>query len=456
METVAQNIWSKSKLLIKGLMIGLLVLLLLIPNFYVQNLIQERETRQKEAIAEVSSKWAGRQNITGPIVVIPYWQESGDTIKKVRTKHFASFLPVELNINSVVSPQEKHRGIYKVMLYTSKNDISATFNEFNFQKLNIPLQNILWEEAFIKMYVSDTKGLNEELMVKWNNRLVQLAPQTGADDAANGGLSAPLNLTSAEDFRNVKVSATVELSGSEQLLFTPIGKTTIAKLQSTWPHPSFTGNILPQNSNLKDNGFTATWKSLAHKRNFPQQWKDRAYVVDDQDGRMADYATATATTAVSGINISNAAFGADLFVPVSGYQKTMRSIKYAILCILLTFAAFFIIETTQNKSVHPFQYGLIGLALILFYTLLLSFSEYVGFNVSYVIASIATIGLIAWFVKGILTSNKLTTLLTMVLLLMYTYIFTILQLQDYALLLGSVGLFITLGVIMSFTRKMQW
>jgi inner membrane protein len=373
----------------------------------------------------------------------------------VRTKHFASFLPDDLNIRSVVSPQEKHRGIYKVMLYTSKNEISATYKEINPQKLNIPQENILWNEAFIKMYVSDTKGLNEELIVKWNNRPASLSPQTGSDEAARGGLSAPLNLVSVEDFKNIQVSTSIDLSGSEQLLFTPVGKTTTVNLQSSWPHPSFTGNILPQTSNILNNGFSATWKSLAHKRNFPQQWKDGAYLVDDHDLRRGDYTT-TSTANYNGADITTAAFGADLFVPVSSYQKTMRSIKYAILCILLTFAAFFLIETTQKKSVHPFQYGLIGLALILFYTLLLSFSEYVGFNVSYIIASIATIGLIAWFVKGILTSTKLTSLLSMVLLLMYIYIFTILQLQDYALLLGSVGLFITLGIIMSFTRKMQW
>lgn len=455
MESVAQNIWSKSKLLIKGLIIGLLVLLLLIPTFYVQNLIEEREARQKEAIAEVSSKWAGKQNITGPVIVVPYWDVIGDSAKKVRTKHYASFLPDELNIKSKVSPLEKHRGIYKVMLYTSKNDVTASFREIDPHKLNIQPENMLWNEAFVKMYVSDTKGLNEELVVKWNNHALMLAPQIEADEVAAGGLSAPLNLTNAEDFKNIQVSASVDLSGSEQLLFTPVGKTTTVKLQSSWPHPSFTGNILPQTSDIKGSGFNATWKSLAHKRNFPQQWKDGAYLVDDHDLRRIDYATAT-VPAYNGSDITASAFGTDLFVPVNGYQKTMRSIKYAVLCILLTFAAFFLIETTQKKSVHPFQYGLIGLALILFYTLLLSFSEYVGFNISYIIASIATIGLVAWFVKGILTSSKLTTLLAMVLLLMYTYIFTLLQLQDYALLLGSVGLFITLGVIMSFTRKMQW
>jgi inner membrane protein len=134
----------------------------------------------------------------------------------------------------------------------------------------------------------------------------------------------------------------------------------------------------------------------------------------------------------------------------------MRSVKYAILCILLTFAAFFIIETINKRSVHPFQYALIGLALILFYTLLLSFSEYTGFNTAYIIASAATAGLIAWFVKGLLQSTRLTSFLSVILVLMYSYIFTILQLQDYSLLLGSIGLFLTLAIIMHFSKRIQW
>ena len=154
--------------------------------------------------------------------------------------------------------------------------------------------------------------------------------------------------------------------------------------------------------------------------------------------------------------ISNEAFGVDLFIPVNGYQKTFRTIKYALLCILLTFAAFFIIETSNKKSVHPFQYGLIGLALILFYTLVLSISEYTGFNTAYIVASVATIGLISWFVKNILQSGKITTIISVVLVLIYAYVFSLLQLQDYSLLLGSVGLFLTLAVLMYFSKRLKW
>jgi inner membrane protein len=446
METIIENVWTKSKLLIKALIIGILVLLLQIPAFYVRNLIEEREARQNEAIAEVSSKWAGQQNITGPILVLPYWANEGDSTQKKRSKHYASFLPDELNVSAKLIPQEKSRGIYKVILYNSKINISGLFKTVQPQKLNIPVENIIWDESFIRLHLSDYKGLNEEPTLTWNDQSLNLMAQSIDPVAMEEGLIAPITLTGINDLKDIRFSSELNLSGSEKLLFTPVGKSTSVQLASSWPHPSFTGNILPQTSQVNDSGFSAAWKSLSHKRNFPQQWKDDDFLVYQiKENRVAGNST-----------ISNASFGVDLFVPVNGYQKTMRSIKYAALCILLTFAAFFIIETNNKKSIHPFQYGLIGVALILFYTLLLSFSEYIGFNPAYAIASVFTIGLIAWFVKGILASSRLAILLSSILMLLYVYVFTILQLQDYSLLLGSVGLFITLGVIMYYSRKIQW
>ena len=442
METLIQNVWTKSKLLIKGFIIAVLVLLLQIPAYYVKELIAERENRQKEAITEVSSKWAGKQNISGPVLVLPHWQNDADSSRN-KSKHYAYFLPDEVNIKAQVSPIEKYRGIYKVMLYTVKLNVSGAFKYVQLEKLKIPAANILWNEAFVRVDVSDIKGLNDELKLNWNDEMLILSPQN-LDPHSNEGLYAPVHLTSLEDLKNIHFSTEMNLNGSGQLLFTPTGKSTTVQLHSHWPHPSFNGVILPQTTQVNDSGFNASWRSLAHKRSFPQQWKDD------------DFTTSLSATTISASNIATAAFGVDLFVPVNGYQKTMRSIKYAALCILLTFAAFFLIETTHKKSVHPFQYGLIGLALILFYTLLLSFSEYIGFNFSYVIASVFTIGLFAWFIKGVLSSSRLTSILSIVLVLLYLYVFTILQLQDYSLLLGSMGLFITLAIIMHFSRKIQW
>lgn len=423
--SITSSVWQKSKLLIKGFMIAGLVLLLLIPSYFVQELIKEREARQKEAFTEVSSKWAGKQNLTGPVLVVPYIESPNQS---AAGKHYAYFLPDELGIDARVQPEERHRGIYQVMLYSSTINLKGKFNPLPLDKLGIDPVHMLWEEAYICLDIADGKGLKEDIKLKWNDSTVVASPAMLNNGVMREGFSAPVTITAGNSFN---FSSTISFNGSEQLLFTPVGKVTTVKLSSSWPDPSFTGGQLPDHQ-ISDSGFVATWKNLSHTRSFPQAWKQDAY------------------------NLQTASFGADLFIPVNGYQKTMRSVKYAVLCILLTFAAFFIIETVNKKSVHPFQYGLIGAALILFYTLLLSFSEYTGFNTAYIIASIATVGLIGWFVKGILQSAKLTSVLAVILVLMYSYVFTILQIQDYSLILGSIGLFLTLAVIMHFSKKIQW
>lgn len=457
METIIQNVWTKSKLLIKGLIIGLLALLLQIPAFYVKDLVEEREARQKEAVAEVSSKWAAAQTITGPVIVLPYWETKTDpaTLKTTRSKQYAFFLPDDLSIQADVSPQQRHRGIYKVMLYSSNISIKGRFQSLSVEKLNILPGDVIWNEAAVKLPLTDNMGLNEEVSLKWNDSVLALSPQTSDDRSFSNALQANLNIASAQDLQNISFSSSFSLNGSQQLLFTPTGKTTTVMMKSSWPHPSFKGTILPQKSDIDAKGFSATWKSISHKRNFPQQWTGTAYSFGSPESNAIGDIVAPAPGVQTG-NINASAFGTSLFMPVNAYQKTMRSVKYAALCILLTFASFFLIEINNKKSVHPFQYGLIGLALILFYTLLLSFSEYIGFNFSYVIASLFTIGLIGWFVKGLLASSRLATVLSVILVLLYVYVFTILQLQDYSLLLGSIGLFITLAVIMHFSKKIQW
>lgn len=464
-ETMSTNIWQKSKWLIKGGIIGVLALVMMIPMLYVKNLILEREDRQKEAAREISSKWAGPQNIIGPIIGIPYWETIGtDTTGKViEKKQTAWFLPDTLNITSTVNPKEKHRGIFKVMLFESNTTINGTFKKLDYSSLNIPADKLIWNEAFVKMSIVDTKGLNDQLTLQWNDTLLEFSPQSGVN---NEGMKAILKANSEEEFSSIRFSTTINLNGSEQLRFTPVGKSTIVNLNSTWKDPSFSGNTLPQNTVVNDTGFTASWKSMAHKRNFPQQWTGNAYSLAHYFPQTTTYegvvrfdgndTESPIQESANKVFISNAAFGVDLYIPINGYQKTLRTIKYALLCILLTFAAFFLIETSNKKSVHPFQYGLIGLALILFYTLLLSISEYTGFNSAYMIASIATIGLISWFVMNILKSKKVTTIISVVLILIYSYVFSLMQLKDYSLLLGSIGLFCTLAVIMYNSKKLKW
>ncbi len=455
--------WQKSKWIVKGFIIGLLALLLLIPVMYVKNLIYERQERQEQATREITGKWAGRQNIIGPVLGIPFWDNATDDTSSAKKiiRRIAYFLPDNLDVKATINPKEKHRGIFKVMLYDTKVNMSGSFGELSIDKLNIPADKFIWNEAFVSMNIADAKGLNEQLTLQWNNAAYELSPPAGSN---SDGMVALLKATGAEDFKNTKFNTQVDINGSEQLLFTPVGKSTTVKINSTWKDPSFSGVMLPQTTDVGDKGFTAIWKSMAHKRNFPQQWVGNTYKMDNAfpqlpanaDVRVDRSGGYSNVNTVAASSIGSSAFGVALFIPVNGYQKTLRTIKYALLCILLTFAAFFLIETNQKKSVHPFQYGLVGLALVLFYTLLLSVSEYTGFNMAYCIASLATIGLIGWFVKGIIQSAKATTILSVVLVLIYSYVFSLLQLQDYSLLLGSIGLFLSLAVVMYFSKKLQW
>jgi inner membrane protein len=310
--TLAQNVFAKSKLLIKAGIIAAIILLLQIPTYYVQNLIEERESRQKEAIAEVSSKWAGRQNIMGPVLVVPYWETTNDTVAtKNKTKHLAYFLADELTVNASVAPQEKYRGIYKVMLYSSAINFSGAFHAVQPQRLGLAPEDMIWNEAYLRISASDNKGLNDEVKLKVNDTTLPVLPFE-SDNPKDQSLYAPLSLNAAQAASGIQFSAQMSVNGSEQLLFTPTAKTTTVNLSSAWPHPSFTGNALPQTTTVKDTGFTAVWRSMSQKQAFPQQWKDDA-------SKLISPSLAT--------NAAASAFGVDLFVPVSGYQKTMRSIK---------------------------------------------------------------------------------------------------------------------------------
>ena len=433
MENLLNSVWQKSKLIVKGLVIGVLALLLLIPASFVQQLVQERQARQQEAFNEVSSKWANRQNIAGPVLVIPYTRSATDNNgRPIIIKSMSYFLPDELTISSRVAPIKKYRGIYQVMLYSSVINISGAFSPLPLEKVKLSTADLLWNEAYVCFGLTDAKGLKEELKMRWNDSLLSFAPSSVNNGVFKDCFLSPVTISPVVASGSINFSGQISLNGSQQLFFTPVGRQTAVQMQSSWPDPSFTGNQLPDSTAIGKSGFVAKWKSLSHTRTFPQAWRDDSY------------------------DLTTAAFGTDLFIPVNGYQKTMRSVKYAILCILLTFTAFFLIETNNKKSVHPIQYALIGFALVLFYTLLLSFSEYIGFNGAYAIATLATVGLITWFVRTLLHSTKLSMLLSFVLLLLYSYVFTILQLQDYALLLGSVGLFLTLAIVMYYSRRVQW
>ena len=428
----ANSLFDKNKLFIKAVVIFVMALFLCVPTFFITELIKERKQRQVEAVAEISSKWATSQTVSGPLLMVPYnfntKDEKGTAIIEKRQIYF---MPDRSEMQAKIFPEKRYRGIYQVIVYRSEISINGKFNPLQWRQLKITPENILWNEAALLFNVKDNiRGINEDLYIKWGDSNIVFNPQPARLSDMHDGFAAPVNFSPDEAIKEHSYSMKFSLNGSEQLLLAATARENKLEMQSSWPNPSFTGIKLPDQRTINDKGFTASWKFM--NRTVPQVWNNNFY------------------------DLSQTEFGSDLIIPIDSYNKTERSIKYAGLCIILTFAAFFLIETIYKRNLHLIQYGLAGLALVLFYTLLLSISEYTGFNLAYLIAGIATIGLVTWFVGSIMKSSKLAVFIGFVLVVVYGYIFTIIQLQDYSLLMGSIGLFIALGIIMYFSRKLQW
>jgi len=432
MENIIKSFWDRNKIILKSFFIGMLMLLLLIPTAFILSLVSERQSRQQEAVSEISSKWAGSQTVTGPVIGIPYNEMMTSDNKTTEVKKWAYFLPDKLDMQARIVPEKRYRGIYQVIVYTATLQVKGSYDSLRLTELGIRPEQIRWNEAAVFFDISDVQGLKEEMTLHLAGSSLDLVPAKFSTDQFKNSLSAALPAAIAGTHGPLEFSATVVLKGSGNLLFVPAGKTTTVKTTSSWPDPSFAGSYLPDVRTVKDNGFEADWKVLYLNRNFPQQWKEVEHDLD------------------------KSSFGVNLIVPVDSYQQTTRSVKYSILIILLTFTAFFLIEWVYRRTIHAIQYILVGLALCLFYTLLLSFSEYIGFNKAYLVAALATMFLIAWYVRSILRSSKMAVFIGLLLTLLYGFIFTLIQLQDYALLMGSVGLFITLGIVMYFSRKIKW
>ena len=413
-----------NRILTKAGITGALILVMLIPTVFIQNLVQERQQRQEEVVKEVSSKWASEQTISGPYIVIPYENVATGQKKNV------ILLPEELKVNGQINAVERARSIYKVLLYRSAVNVDGFF-KINLTK-DIDIKNLKLDEARICVGVKDFKGIEERLAINFNNVNYDLSPGLPSSEIDSTGLSASIALVPENFAQPLRFSANLKIRGSEQLHFMPLSANSSFTLQSSWASPSFDGYRLPADYKISPNGFTATWKF--NQANLP-----------------------FSTLLLNGIgNKKDLSFGVSMVQPADQYAKTMRSAKYAILIIGLSFALFFIVELMQNKPVHPMQYILVGFALVIFYTLLLSISEFILFDNAYIIAAGATVLLITFYVQSHFKKWKTALVFTLVLSALYAFIFVLISLEDTALLIGSIGLFIILALIMFASRKINW
>jgi inner membrane protein len=427
------NNWIRNSITIKLISIGILILIMLIPTSMIESLIWERQTTMDNAISEVSSKWGNAQTITGPVLSVPYISYQKDEKGVVvEILNYAHFLPDKLDINGKLNPEMRYRGIYEVVVYNTKLTFKGKFSSPNLKDWNIAENLIIWKDAFVSIGVPDMRGIENKVDLKWNDKQFALNPGIDSKDIMESGISVKIPVSTGDTSKGYNFSFDISLNGSGDLDFIPLGKETNVHLESNWSTPSFDGAFLPDQREISSKGFKATWNILHLNRNYPQQWRNAEYKVGDSY------------------------FGVKLLVPVDEYQKTTRSAKYAVMVIALTFLLFFFSEVLNKKRIHPVQYLLVGIALCIFYTLLLSLSEHISFNLAYIVSSIAVIGLITFYSLSIFKDKKMSGLMCLILVILYAFVFTILQLEDYALLMGSIGLFIVLAVIMQLSRKINW
>ncbi|QXP70906.1 cell envelope integrity protein CreD [Polaribacter sp. R2A056_3_33] len=446
--------WVKTSITARMLMVGVLIVVLMIPLSYIKNLIYERMIRQQEVVSEINQKWGEEVLIYGPILKVPYKTYSEKTITNPITKEvqketitkikYAYFFPKKLVINSTINPEEKTRGIYKTAVYKSSIAINGSFSKPDFSEIEINDEDILWDKTRVIIQSSNLKGAASLFEIQFHKNKYQLTSKNFKNTDSNIAYNTDyvdlnelesnnLQLLDVPNGKETSFAITKKMKGSKQIRFIPVGQETDVNINSDWKTANFIGEYLPHNSDkITEEGFNAKWKILDINRPFSQQY-------------------------FNGIpNLNNYAFGVNFLIPVDEYQKNERSAKYGFLVIGLTFLIFFLIQSMSKINIHPFQYLMIGIALTMFYTLLISISEHSSYLKAYLIAGASVVTLITLYSKSILKNIKFPVFIGVSLTALYTFIFVIIQLENYALLVGSIGLFVILAAVMFASRKIDW
>ena len=435
--------WMRNSITARMLVVGFLLMVLLIPLEFVKSLISERSYRQAQVVKEINSKWGNEVLLSGPILKIPY-----KTFKEVRsydekakayettneeTIKYAYFFPDSLDIASDVESKPLNRSIYESVVYTADLTIKGIFPKIDFTKADIPENHIIWDKATVIIKTSNLKGIRNSPEVHFNQQVLQMTPQYDTKYLNTIQSGYVKNLTEIST-NSTLFSFNLKINGSESLKFLPIGKETTTSMKSNWHSPSFDGRFLPEDGSreISKDGFEASWKVLQINRQFEQSFF--GYLPE----------------------LEEFAFGTNFIIPVDEYQKSERTAKYGFMVIGLTLLVFLLIQLVSKLYIHPFQYVMIGLALVMFYTLLISISEHSSFLKAYAIAAFAVLGLITIYSRAILKGFKFPLLVCTSLASLYGFIYVIIQLENYALLVGSIGLFVILAIIMFASRKIDW
>lgn len=445
---------KRSATLFKMAGVAVLILLLLIPLTMVRSVLQERLGRRNEAVANITSSWGREQKLVGPVLIVPYrhavksWKEqpvAGGKTERIEVVEMALanayFLPTNLAITGDIKPEQLRRGIYQAVVYSGKFEFAGQFAQPDFSTLRIEAKDVVWEDAMVAFAIPDLRGVKATLNLKWGEKTHPLLPGSKLGGFQSGVLSGVFARVGAwrESDAAVPFQFELSLNGSGGLGFAPVGSQSIVKLTSSWPDPSFFGSFLPAERKVTRDGFEAIWQISYYGRGFPQQWTSQ-----------------TPEPCLTPASVESSLFGVNLLSGIDAYRNTERAIKYGVLFIVLIFAAFFLFELLAALKIHPFQYAIVGAALCLFFLGLLSLSEVLPFGFAYLTTAGVTTLLICLHSAKVLKSGARTLIVASLLASIYGFLYVALESQDYALLLGTGGLFAVLAAIIWLTRNIDW
>jgi inner membrane protein len=425
---------------VKLVVIALLIGALMIPLLLVYDLTQERERRYRESVQEIGAAWGGPQTLAGPVIVVPFapatpLRPSADgSTRAPRTDVF--ILPETLDVTANLRPEIRYRGPFESVVYTVELRATGRFVPPAADALRLPPGELVWRDARILLGVGDARSLQPGAAITWDGRDIPLEPGSSIAGFPTGATlqarpAAALGLDRAQDF-----AFTLRLNGSSSIAIQPTARDVRVRMTGGWHAPGFFGAFLPTERTITDAAFDARWVVAHFGRGYGQIWTTQDWPGDHV--------------------FTQARFGVDFIQPVTPARQAERAVKYGVLFLVMTFALYFLFEVVSGLRIHIVQYGLVGLSMCLFYLLLLSLGEQVGFPVAYVASAAAIVAQSGLYSLAVLRSRRHAAVFSGLLVMLYGFLYVVLGLENWSLLVGAVALFIALSAVMFATRNVDW
>jgi inner membrane protein len=420
---------------IKAITVGFIILLLIVPLQMLQSLVSERSLLRDQAYQRVAEGWGGSSVVGGPILVVPTERTVLEKYVQRTLREDIYILPSDLKVQAVMKMDSEPRyvGIYAVPVYLSTIKMAGQFDFAALRRYaSVPEVTYLWKEARLRLPLSDARSLRSVDAARLGTVSLKLGP---ASPGLYRGVESLVDLSGLIQADAASFDFNTVVAGSRDFSVLPVGSTTSVEIKSDWPHPSFQGSFLPAQRTIDDSGFDAHWQVLELNRSYPAMWRG---------------------SEVNEMSLSESVVGVGLYQAVDVYQRGERAVKYALLFIGLTFLTFFAWEQLSQARMHPLQYLLVGLALSMFYLLLIALSEHLAFLLAYLIAAAALVSLIGIYIAGALSSTRRGMVAGAAMTVVYGLLYALVLSEDYALLLGAIILFAALAAVMIATRRVNW